>query len=276
MQFDTLNLVLFLLLGAGAGFLGGLIGIGGGFVLVPGLYYVFVHGGVAPGNEMPLVLGTTMAGIIFTAASSVRSHAGRGVIRFDLVQRFAPWIALGSIVGAVLATKLDATYVKVAFAIFCLYSASRMLFFSKNVVSTSRTIESSNLVAPGTFFGAVCGLIGVGGANLFVPYLMNRSLDIRYAMATASALQIPIAVISSAAFIVLGMGQSTPAGAFGYVYLPALAVVATSSIAFAPLGVRVAHKLPIPVLKKLFGSVAAIVGLKMAGAFSFVPALVLR
>lgn len=272
MQLDLLTVLMFSALGCVAGFLGGLIGIGGGFILVPGLFYVFVRTGLAPDHELPLVLGTTMAGILFTAASSVRSHAANGVVRFDVVWRFTPWVAAGAVIGAILATRLDAGIVKAGFAAFCLYSAARMLFFPNRPSPAAIPMQQERLALPGVFFGGVCGLIGVGGANLFVPFLLKKSLDIRHAMATASALQLPIASIGSLAYIGLGLKEVTPDGALGFVYLPALAVVAVSSVAFAPLGAKMANTLPVPLLKKIFGVVAALVGLKMAGAFSVAAA----
>lgn len=270
MQLDLLTVAMFAALGCAAGFLGGLIGIGGGFVLVPGLFYVFVRTGLAPDHELPLVLGTTMAGILFTAASSVHAHAANGVVRFDVVRGFAPWVAAGAVIGALLATRLDASIVKIGFAAFCLYSATRMLFFPNKVSTGGVDVGQARLAVPGVCFGSVCGLIGVGGANLFVPFLLKKRLDIRHAMATASALQLPIALIGSIAYIGLGLLEATPYGALGFVYLPALLVVAVSSMVCAPLGARMANTLPVSVLKKIFGVVAALVGLKMADAFSFV------
>jgi uncharacterized membrane protein YfcA len=272
MQLELSTVLMFAALGCAAGFLGGLIGIGGGFILVPGLFYVFVRTGLAPDQELPLVLGTTMAGILFTAAGAVRAHAANGVVRFDVVRRFAPWVAAGAVAGAILATRLDAGLVKAGFAAFCLYSSARMLFFPGRPCATAAPAPPQRLALPGVFFGSVCGLIGVGGANLFVPFLLKRSLDMRHAMATASALQLPIASIGSAAYIGLGLMEATPRGAFGFVYLPALLVVAVSSVACAPMGARMANTLPVSLLKKIFGVVAALVGLKMAGAFSVAAA----
>ena len=273
MEWHFETLVLFIALGSAAGFLGGLIGIGGGFILVPGLYYAFVQSSLAPGHELPLVLGTTMAAILFTAASAVRTHLSRGVVRLDVVRRFAVWICAGAFLGSVLATSLSTTIVKLAFAIYCLYSGARMLVFP-NAVGGNADVRRGSLAIPGTIFGTVCGLTGVGGANLFVPFLLKRSLDMRHAMATASALQMPIALIGSLAYIVLGAGKQTPAGALGFVYLPALVVVAASSVACAPAGARLAHRLPIATLKKVFGAVAAVVGLNMSGAVAWAAGVV--
>jgi uncharacterized membrane protein YfcA len=270
MHIDLVNLLYYLALGVTAGFLSGLIGIGGGFVLVPGLYYVFSHGGLAPGHEMPLALGTTMAAILFSSASSVRSHWRLGAIQFPLVKRFTPWVAAGTMVGAALVSQLDTNLVKAFFAAFCLYSAARMLFASNAVTDTGTPLEETALAAPGFFFGAVCGLIGGGGAILFVPFMLKHKLGIREAVATASSLQIPIAIIGALSYIVLGLQVSQPAGALGFVYLPALALMTTVSMFAAPVGVRYSRRLPVGTLKKMFGLIAAVVGLKLAGAFAFV------
>lgn len=273
MHIDFVNLLYFLALGATAGFLSGLIGIGGGFVLVPGLYYVFSQGGLAPGHEMPLALGTTMAAILFSSASSVRSHWGLGFIQFPLVKRFAPWVAAGTMAGAALVTRLDTNVVKACFAVFCLYSAARMLFASNASTDTGTPMEETALAAPGFFFGAVCGIIGGGGAILFVPFMLKHRLGIREAVASASALQIPIAAIGALSYIVLGLQASQPVGAWGFVYLPALILMTAVSMFAAPLGVRYSRRLPVGTLKKLFGLIAAVVGLKLAGAFTFVANL---
>ena len=273
MQIDFVNLLYFLALGTTAGFLSGLIGIGGGFVLVPGLYYVFSEGGLAPGHEMPLALGTTMAAILFSSASSVRSHWALGFIQLPLVRRFAPWVVGGTMTGAAMVSRLDSNVVKVCFAVFCLYSAARMLFGSDPPGDSGTPMGDTPLAAPGFFFGAVCGIIGGGGAIMFVPFMLKHRLGIREAVATASALQIPIAAIGALSYIVLGLQVSQPVGAWGFVYLPALVLMTTVSMFAAPLGVRLSRRLPVGTLKKLFGLIAAVVGLKLAGAFAFVANL---
>jgi uncharacterized membrane protein YfcA len=270
MHLDLLNMLFFLGLGATAGFLSGLIGIGGGFVLVPGLYYVFSQAELAPGHEMPLALGTTMAAILFSSASSVRSHWGIGFIQFSLVKRFAPWVVAGTMAGAALVTRLDTSVVKICFAVFCLYSAARMLFTSNPSTDGGTFLEETSLPVPGFFFGAVCGIIGGGGAILFVPFMLKHKLGIREAVATASALQIPIAAIGALSYIVLGLQVARPAGALGFVYLPALALMSAVSMFAAPLGVHYSRRLPVGTLKKTFGLIAAVVGLNLAGAFAFV------
>lgn len=258
-------IVIWLLLGASAGFLGGLIGIGGGFVLVPGLYWMFTTQMQLPSHEaMPLALGTTMACMIFTAASSVRAQLQRGAVDRLTVRRFAPWVAPGTMFGALLVTVVNTLVIKLGFAAFCLYSAGRMLFFSQAIAQPGARMEDTRLAVPGTFFGTLCGMLGVGGANLFVPFLMKRNLDIRTAMGTASALQMPIALVGTVAYMLFGRSEGLPAGAIGFVHLPALLVLVLGSVVMAPMGVRATHALPVPTVRKVFAVFTGLVGLKMA------------
>lgn len=269
MLLSLADIAVYFAMGSLAGFLGGLIGIGGGFILVPGLYYTFTSLSLAPGNELPLALGTTMGCIIFTASSATLANLKHKSVRLDVVRRFAVWVAVGSAGGAALATGLDSQLVKIAFATFCLYSAYRMLFLPAPVTSDKVTVENSKLQVPGLFFGAVCGVIGIGGVNLFVPYLLKRAIGLKQAIATASVLQLPIAVIGVATYVILGSGKpQLPPYAVGYVYLPGLLFLVIGIVFFAPIGVKLAHRLPVAILKKIFGGVTAIAGLKMAGFFS--------
>lgn len=261
------HMLLWLVLGACAGFLGGLIGIGGGFVLVPGLYWYFTHGLDLPsGQAMSMALGTTMACIIFTATGSVMAHVRRGAVDFSIVRRFAPYVVPSTVLGAVLATLVKVVFVKAGFAVFCLYSATRMLFFSKTLVREGASLETSHVPLAGTFFGTMCGLLGVGGASLFVPYMLKRNVDMRKAMATASALQLPIATIGSVAYAVLGWRQeSLPLGSLGFIHTPVLAILVAGSMAMAPVGVWATNALPVSTVKKVFAVFTMLVGIKMSG-----------
>lgn len=220
---------------------------------------------------MVLTLGTTMACIIFTAMGSALAQLRRGAVEVAVVRRFAPYVAPATAVGAVAATLLKVAFLKFGFAAFCIYSATRMLFFSKNIAKPGACMATTPASVHGSFFGVLCGMLGVGGANLFVPFMMKRNIDARRAMATASALQLPIAAAGTLAYIAAGLffGTALPLGSLGYVYTPALAILVTSSMVLAPLGVKAAHALPVSTIKKVFAMFTALVGLKMAGLLPF-------
>lgn len=185
--------------------------------------------------------------------------------------------------GAALATVLDPSLVKWVFAAFCLMSACRLIFMTPPKELSGESVERAELEfvgpmpqvakpnngVPSLFFGTICGMIGVGGANLFVPFLMTRKLCLRQTMATASALQIPISVAGALAYVVLGWTNATP-GSLGFIYVPALLVTGLISFIAAPFGARLSRAVSVVTLRKIFGAVTVGIGLKMAGAFNLV------
>lgn len=269
---QALDLCAYVALGSLAGFLGGLLGIGGGFVLVPGLYAMLSRIDRFPEDALPMALGTTMCSILFTASSAVRANAKRGFVRFDVLRRFAPYVSIGCVLGACLATVVDDKYVKLGFAVFCLYSATRMFLSGERREPHAAQIESAKLALPGLFFGSVCGMIGVGGANLFVPFMLKRDVSLRQAIATASALQLPIAIAGTIGYVLLGLGKAKASGSLGFIYLPALLPVIVACVLCAPYGVAASHYVRVLTLKKVFAGVTAVIGLKMAGVFALVAA----
>ncbi|MEO5774982.1 MAG: sulfite exporter TauE/SafE family protein [Sphingomicrobium sp.] len=259
------HLVALLCLGASAGFFAGLIGIGGGFILVPGLQMVFSMQPELAGKVMPVVLGTTTCCMIFTATASARAQQARAAVNVEAFKRLGLSMGGGAAIGAILATVISTVAVKWAFGLFCLYSAAGFLFFRPTPGRDGWAVATGNAALPGTFFGAICGLIGVGGTNLVVPYLMQRNVELRTAVGTASALQIPAALIGTAAYFLLGGGGLNAFGDVGYVRMPVVGVLAAAALLFAPLGVRAGHWLPVPALRKVFGAFTGLVGLKMLG-----------
>lgn len=272
---DAANLAIYLGVGAVSGFLSGLIGIGGAFVLVPALHAVFVANGIAAGHELSTVVGTTMLCILFTSIRTTRSQLRKDAVRIDVVKRFVPWVTLGVVVGSVVAASIETTYVKYAFAAFCIYCAVQLFFFADHEHPDNKNLATSNLRIPGVVFGSISGLIGVGGATFFVPYLVNRSVDVRHAMATSSALQVPMAFVGTCTYVLLGRLQDPSSGITGYVYIPAAIGVLVASMLSAPIGVKLSHTLTRRTLKNSFGTVATVSGAKTLGIATLGKSLVI-
>lgn len=270
LPFTGFEMAILLALGAGAGFLAGLIAIGGGFVLVPGLYLLFSSRPDLQPNALSLTLGTTMACMLFSGSVSAVEQYRRGAVELGMVKRMGPWLVPATVAGTVLAGAIDAGFVRACFAAFCLYSAAGMAFFSATLARPGASLEATPAAPAGLFIGTVCGMLAVGGANLFVPFMLKRNIDARTALATASALQLPIALAGTAAYVLGGLDNvATPSGSLGYVYLPALMLLAPMGILFARLGVRATHALPVPIVKKMFAGFTALAGLKMTGVLPF-------
>jgi uncharacterized membrane protein YfcA len=242
-----------LLLGCGTGFLAGLLGIGGGMLMVPFLTYLLGARGVPPELAVKMAIATSMATILFTSLSSVRAHQRRGAVRWDLVRALAPGIVLGSLIaGAGVFALVKGQVLALFFAVFVGYSATQMLIDRKSKAERSLP-GPMGLVGAGGVIGFLSGLVGAGGGFVTVPYLSKRQVVVHQAVATSAALGFPIAAASTAGYVVGGWSLS-PAlpGAVGYLYLPALVVIAAASVVLAPLGARAAHALPVKQLKRVF------------------------
>lgn len=257
-----------IILGAAAGFFGGLIGIGGGFILVPGFYFVFAHYLHLPPKEAMLFsLGTAMASILITSTAATRSQLKHNVIMWDVFKKMSTSLMFGVAVGVIIATKLDTRFLKWTFAAFCLYSGFRMVLSIHTKPVAEDPLKPTNYFPYGTAFGTLCGLIGVGGANLVVPFLLKRNATIRQAMATASAMQIPIAIMGIIVYLIFGyiIPHSLPSTT-GFVSLPVFVISGCAIALTTPIGVALSHMLPIGVLKRLFGVFAIFIGMHMVEA----------
>ncbi len=255
--------LLYLLCGVLTGFLAGLLGIGGGSVLVPCLFYLLPLAGIAAVNIMHFAVGTSMAVIVFTSISSLWVHQKRGGILWGLLKFMAPAIILGTVIGALLASFLPGYALKRAFGIFMFYVSLRMLLNWGTSVAREFP-KPSAIVVCSLGMGAICSLLGIGGGALVVPFLNRYAVPMRRVVATSAFCGLPIALAGSLSYVIMGWQatQSTP-HALGYVYLPAFIGFTLGSISSAPVGARLAHRLPTHALRRIFAIFLLIVGLDM-------------
>ena len=249
--------------GAIAGFLAGLFGIGGGIVIVPMLIYVMGAQGVSDGVLMHMALGTSMAGIMFTSVSSIMAHHRRGAVRWEVVRGIIFGIFTGTFLGSCFAAAMPTGFLKGFFCVFLYMVATRMLMNKKS--KALRELPGTlGMFAAGNIIGGVSSLVGIGGGTLSVPFMAWCNIPIHHAIGTSAAIGLPIAVAGTAGYIYNGLGMaSLPAYSIGYINLPALFGIAGASILTAPLGVRLAHRLPVERLKQVFAVLLYIVGTKM-------------
>ena len=244
------------LLGVGSGFLAGLLGIGGGMLMVPFLTYLLSKQGVQADLAVKMAIATSMATIMFTAISSVRAHHKRGAVRWDIVKTLAPGIVIGSLVASLgVFALLKGAYLAVFFGLFVGFSATQM-FLDKKPQPTRQLPGTPGRLAAGGAIGFLSGLVGAGGGFVSVPFITWCNVAIHNAVATSAALGFPIAVANVAGYVLAGRDVADlPPGALGYVWLPALAVIAVASFLTAPFGARAAHALPVAMPKRVFASV---------------------
>lgn len=249
--------------GAFAGLLAGLFGVGGGLVIVPVLALLFARAGFPPEVLMHLAIGTSLATIVFTSISSVRAHHHHGAVRWELVWQLAPGIVVGAWLGAALADRLQGDSLRIVFGVFELLVALQMGFNWR--ASAQRQLPGRpGMGLAGGGIGAVSAVVGIGGGTLTVPFLQWCNVPMRQAVATSAACGLPIAVAGALGFVVSGWGHELlPPLSSGYLYWPAFAGVVCASVLFAPLGARLAHTIPAAQLKRFFAIFLAMLGLRM-------------
>ncbi|MEJ7686484.1 MAG: sulfite exporter TauE/SafE family protein [Telluria sp.] len=255
MMMDPLLIAGLALLGAGTGFLAGLLGIGGGMLMVPFVTIILDQRGVDANLAVKMAIATSMATIVFTSISSVRAHHKRGAVRWDIVKRLSPGIVVGSLVGSLgVFALLKGAALAIFFAVFIGFSATQM-FIDRKPEPSRQMPGAGGQFAAGGVIGFVSGLVGAGGAFISVPFMTWCNVAIRNAVATSAALGFPIAAANVVGYVASGQSvEGLPAGSLGYIWLPALAVIATFSVITAPLGARAAHTLPVSKLKRVLAS----------------------
>ena len=243
-------------LGLVTGFLAGLLGIGGGMIMVPFISAMLSGRGVEPGLAVKMAIATSMATIIFTSVSSVRAHHKKGAVRWDIVKALAPGIVLGAMVASLgVFALLKGASLYFVFAAFVAFSGSQM-FLDKKPAPTRQLPGTAGLLGAGGVIGALSGLVGAGGGFVSVPFMTWCNVAIHNAVATSAALGFPIALANVVGYVIAGQGlQGVPPYSFGYLWLPALVVIASCSVLMAPLGARAAHALPVKKLKRAFAVV---------------------
>jgi uncharacterized membrane protein YfcA len=242
----------YLAIGASVGFLAGLLGIGGGAVMVPMLVFVFTAHGLPEKHILHIALGTSMATIMFTSMASMRAHHAHGAVDWSIARAMAPGILTGSFCAALLAGFIPTRPLAVIFTALVFYAATQILFDVRP--KQARELPGpAGMFGAGTAIGAVSSLLAAGGAFLSIPFLAWCSVPLRRAIGTATAVGLPIALAGTLGYILQGLRlEGLPARSLGYVYLPALALVAAASMLAAPWGARVAHRLPVRRLRFLF------------------------
>ncbi len=256
-------LSVYLACGLLAGLLAGLLGVGGGLIVVPGLLMAFTWLGFDASVATHLAIGTSLATIIPTGASSVIAHMRRGAVDWSTVVHMLPGLVLGSVVGGLFADRIEGVWLQFGLGLFALFVAWRMLGAGTATPGYRRAGRFAYL-GGGMGIGVVSSLVGIGGGSLSVPWLSGRGLKMARAVATSSALGLPIAFAGALTYALSGLdAKHLPSGATGYVYWPAFFAVIVASVVMAPRGAALAHRVSTSRLKRVFAVFLMLVGAKL-------------
>lgn len=253
-------LFIYLILGAVAGVLAGLLGVGGGLIIVPVLVVAFKAQQFDQQLLMHIAVATSLASVMFTAVSSALAHHRRGSVRWPVVGGLAPGIVFGALIAGGAASYLSGDILKVMFGVFACAAAVNMAW-DRGPVGQRDLPGRAGLMAAGGVIGAISTLVGIGGGTMTVPFLAYCRVDARTAVGSSAACGFPIAAAGAVALSVSGWGApQLPPWCTGFVYWPAAIAVALASIFAAPVGVRLAHAMPLRTLRRVFALLLVIVG----------------
>jgi uncharacterized protein len=253
----------YLAIGAAGGFVAGLLGIGGGALIVPLLVFVFHAQDMSPEHVLHMALATTIASIVFTSLASARAHHARGSVDWQMARLMVPGTLAGSFLAALAAGMIPTRPLALVFTVLMFVAATQVILDLKPktvlVKPPARTVFTAAAV-----IGALSSLLAVGGAFLAIPFLAWCDVPLRRAIGTAAANGVPIAAAGTAGYVLQGWSvDGLPSLSLGYVYLPAFAPIVVASVFTAPLGARLAHRIPVRQLRIVLGLVLYVVAVRL-------------
>jgi uncharacterized membrane protein YfcA len=256
------------LAGATVGFLAGLLGIGGGMTLVPILAALFSAQHFAPGHVVHMALATSMAFIVFTSASSAREHWKLGGVDTNIAKRMAPGVVMGSLMATLASASIPQRYLAIAFGIIVFLGATQILLNKKP--KAARPLPGTfALFAVGATIGAISGLVSAGGAFLTIPFMLWCGVPMHTAIGTGAMIGLPLAVVGTLGYLISGWNVAgLPNDAVGFISLTALFGLVITSIFTAPYGARLAHRLPVISLKRIFACLLYVLAGKMIWTYA--------
>jgi len=259
-------LIEFALIGIVAGYLAGFLGIGGGFVVVPALTFLFLQDPETAPWAIHMAVATSLCTMLVTSLSSIIAHQRKGAIRWTLVRSLTVGLLIGAVIGAAVADKLHGQSLVRVFGVFAIL-AGLQLILARQPEGEKPLPGQPGATVVGVIIGGISSLIGIGGGALTGPWQLWHGIRAQNAVASSAACGYPIAIAGTFAFIVFGLGNELPNGALGYVHLPAFFGIALTSALAAPLGAATVHRLPPKLVKRLFGGFLILVGLRMLAGF---------
>lgn len=253
----------YLLAGAFAGFVAGLFGVGGGIIMVPVFVFCFEAQGFDSLVLTHMAIASSLACIVFTSLSSTRKHHLMGAVDWSILLKIAPGITIGSVVGVLLALQLEGGALRILLGLFVIFVALKMALDRAKVYVPQETLSKRLMVPAGFVIGGVSSLFGIGGGTLSVPFFYRLGMPMGRVVGTAAACGFPIALLGATANIAFNLDSPlTPEDSWGYIYVPAVAIVSVCSVVFARLGAQCAQTINSELLKKLFSICLLVIGIK--------------
>jgi uncharacterized protein len=256
-------LSLYLIIGIITGTFSGLLGIGGGIIIVPGLIWVFQHYAVAPEHYVHLAAGSSLASVSCISLVAANAHRQRKTIVWPLFWHLLPGALVGAVLGALVVKYIPMPLLSISFSLLLIIVAIRMLRTQRNHLLARRKLPKRlGLSSLGLWVGAQSSLLGIGGGITMVPFFARHNIPMLQAAGTSIALSFPLTLAATFTLILNHHDIHIP-WCTGYIYWPATLCIAMMSIIFAPLGIRLAHRLPNKHIKHVFAVVLLLTAIDM-------------
>lgn len=267
MDINLFYLIVLLITGAGIGFASGLLGVGGGFIMVPVQYWLLTSMGIDPTIAIRVSIGTSLAVILPTAISGAYGHYKKSAVLLKPAISLGVTGIIGSIIGGTIASNIPGDILTFIFGAAAIIVAIRMIMSKNNGSNEEPKNNLFYYIAGGLFAGFMSGLLGVGGGFIIVPFmLILMKYDIHKAIGTSTAVIVFTSIGGIISYILNGQGvYGLPPYSLGYVNMLQFAILACASIPLAQLGAKAAHVLPSKQLNYIFIAMLVYVGLNMIG-----------
>lgn len=254
-----LEWLVFSFVGILAGLSSGLLGLGGGVIIVPALLMIFSWQGLLGPHLMHMAVSTSLMTIIITSSTSAYSHQKQGNVDWSLIRKLTPGLVLGGLLGAALATQLSSRFLQQFFSLYLLFAAVKM-WLPKPLAVHQQLLNKLVLISFGSIVGVISSLVGIGGGSLIVPYLVMANQTMQRAIGTSATCGLPISIAAVVGFLIFGQlpENNSMIWQSDLIHWPAFwGIISTSSL-FAIVGVKLAKKLSVVILKLLFSTVLLI------------------
>ncbi|OTP97326.1 hypothetical protein B5S43_10450 [Gilliamella apicola] len=260
--------VIFLIIGAAAGLLAGMFGVGGGALIVPALIFTLNYFNLGNHWTHHIAIASSLATIIGTSLSSSWTQNKNKNIEWSILKKMVIGCIIGTIAGSYMTPYIPGIWLKWLFIFFLIYVGSKFIFKTnkviQNQISEVTSLGNSIFIAVGTLIGVFAALVGVGGGVLVVPFLKKCGVDMRKAIGTSAAFTLPVAFGGTIGYIIAGWNiQELPEYSLGFIYLPAVFSIMLTSIPMAKVGVQISQKLPVNKLITYFGIFLLMLAVKL-------------
>lgn len=259
------DIAIYLFAGTIAGLLSGLLGVGGGIVVVPCLAFIFDYHDFPNQSIMHMAVATSLFVMIATTSRAAHAHLQKCSLPKTIAYPFVPGVAVGALVGSIIAHHLNNQFLQHFFIVFLLMSALNVAF-DKTPQSNNQhhPLRKLSLSLVGGLIGVIASLLGIGGSVLSVPFFLYLGLSMREAVALASFTTVPVAIVGSLTYMLLGSAViNKPSYTIGYVFWPGALMMAIGGFIFAPIGANLAHYFTNRTLKIFFILFLLITGILM-------------